>query len=80
MNNRHFESKYDTVSGRAILTVLSSKKEDCGQYRCVCRNPLGEAETKAVLTVRSKYGSLPLKYCPLGIYFYYFILQKEVHC
>ena len=54
MNNRHFENKYDNVSGRAMLTVLNCTKEDSGPYKCVFRNPLGEAESKAALTVRSK--------------------------
>jgi len=54
MNSRHFEHKYDSISGRATLTVLNSSKDDSGPYKCIFRNPLGEAETKAALTVRSK--------------------------
>lgn len=57
-NNRHYEAKYDNISGRATLTVLGAKKEDTGPYKCTLRNPLGEAETKAALTVRSKINSL----------------------
>ncbi|XP_052073837.1 uncharacterized protein LOC127711762 isoform X5 [Mytilus californianus] len=59
MNNRHYEAKYDNISGRASLTVLGAKKEDTGPYKCTLRNPLGEAETKAALTVRSRAKKKP---------------------
>ncbi|CAC5367159.1 Smoothelin,Smoothelin-like protein 1 [Mytilus coruscus] len=59
MNNRHYEAKYDNISGRATLTVLGAKKEDTGPYKCTLRNPLGEAETKASLTVRSRAKKKP---------------------
>ncbi|CAG2230849.1 Smoothelin,Smoothelin-like protein 1,Smoothelin-like protein 2 [Mytilus edulis] len=58
-NNRHYEAKYDNISGRATLTVLGAKKEDTGPYKCTLRNPLGEAETKAALTVRSRAKKKP---------------------
>ena len=50
-----FEPKFEPATGKASLTVKKASVEDKGEYRCIFRNPLGEAETKGKLTVKSKY-------------------------
>ncbi|KAK3084547.1 hypothetical protein FSP39_015151 [Pinctada imbricata] len=63
--SRHFEPKFDSLTGKACLTVLNAGSENGGEYRCVFKNPLGQAETKSRLTVRSRALKKPVFTSPL---------------
>ncbi|XP_060074132.1 myosin light chain kinase, smooth muscle-like [Ylistrum balloti] len=49
-----YETKFDSSSGKATLTIKSAGMNDMGEYKCNFRNPLGEAETTSKLIVKKK--------------------------
>lgn len=50
----HEGAVFDPVSGKASLTLHNVRRDQMGEYKCVFSNTLGEAQTKAKLTVASK--------------------------
>lgn len=63
-----FDTKFDSPSGKATLSIKNCGMNDMGDYKCNFRNPLGEAETTAKLTIKSKcddrkcWGTVPSLY------------------
>ncbi|XP_048760798.2 titin homolog isoform X6 [Ostrea edulis] len=49
----HEGAVFDPVSGKASLTLHNVRRDQMGEYKCVFSNTLGEAQTKAKLTVAS---------------------------
>ena len=46
---------FDGVSGKASLKICNATSADLGEYKCFFNNPLGTAETKGRLLVKSKF-------------------------
>ncbi|XP_062597248.1 muscle M-line assembly protein unc-89-like isoform X4 [Saccostrea cucullata] len=46
-------ASFDPMSGKATLALHNVRKDQMGEYKCVFSNTLGEAQTKAKLTVAS---------------------------
>jgi len=49
-----FEPKFDSATGKTSLSIKRAGVDDRGEYRCLFKNPLGDADTRAKLTVKSK--------------------------
>lgn len=45
---------FDGAAGKASLKIREVTPADIGEYSCAFSNPLGSAETKANLNVKSK--------------------------
>ena len=60
--------QFDGVTGKASLKISDVTIHDLGEYRCNFNNPLGTAETKGNLLVKSElpYGPRREKTCVRG--------------
>ncbi|KAL5016448.1 hypothetical protein ScPMuIL_006037, partial [Solemya velum] len=53
-------TSYDETSGKTVLEFSDVTPESAGEYRCVFKNILGEAESAATLKVDKKHGQRPV--------------------